>query len=59
MYILQGKAIFEIQDSKSRASNSIKLETDQSTEIGPKTIHRLIAIEDNKILEVATPELQT
>lgn len=57
MYILQGKAILEIQDNKNKTSNSIKLETEQSIEIEPKTIHRLIAIEDSKILEVSTPEL--
>lgn len=57
MYILQGKAILEIRDRRTKTSNSIKLETDQSIEIEPKTVHRITAIEESRILEASTPEL--
>jgi mannose-6-phosphate isomerase-like protein (cupin superfamily) len=57
MYILQGKALLEVQDKATKTIKKIALEKDNSIDIQPKTIHRLIAIEDSKILEVSTPEL--
>lgn len=57
MHLLQGSAILEIKNNKNEAVKSIKFEIDQSIEIKPKTIHRLIAVKDCKILEASTPEL--
>lgn len=57
MYLLQGNAVLEIQDKMDKATRTIKLEKDSSVDIEPGTIHRLIAIEDSRILEVSTPEL--
>lgn len=56
MYILEGKALLEIQESPTK-THSINLEKDCSVDIEPKTIHRLVALEDSRILEVSTPEL--
>ena len=57
MYLLEGSAILEIRDMADKAFRTVNLELDQSIDIEPKTIHRLIAMEDSKILEVSTPEL--
>jgi mannose-6-phosphate isomerase len=57
MYILQGNAVLEIEDKTNKSTKSIRLEKDSSVDIEPKTIHRLIALEDSRVLEVSTPEL--
>jgi mannose-6-phosphate isomerase len=57
MYLLQGNAVLEIQDKTDKVTRTLKLEKDSSIDIEPRTIHRLIAIEDSRILEVSTPEL--
>ena len=56
MYILEGNALLEIQESQTK-TRSIKLEKDFSVDIEPKTIHRLLALEDSRILEVSTPRI--
>lgn len=57
MYILEGKAILEIQDSETKIAKQIVLEKNNSVDIEPKTIHRLVALENSRILEVSSPEL--
>ena len=54
---LEGNASLEIQDKTTKTTRVIILEKDNSIDIEPQTIHRLIAIEDSRILEVSTPEL--
>jgi mannose-6-phosphate isomerase len=57
MYLLQGNAVLEIEDKTSKSIGTVKLEKDYSIDIEPKTVHRLIALEDSRVLEVSTPEL--
>ena len=57
MYLLEVSAIFESRYIADKAIRNVILELYQSIDIESKTIHRLIAMEDSKILEVSTPEL--
>ena len=57
MYILEGKAVLEIQDSETKLIRQVTLENSNSVDIEPTVIHRLVALEDSRILEVSSPEL--
>jgi mannose-6-phosphate isomerase-like protein (cupin superfamily) len=57
LYILEGKTILEIRETKTKVIRQVTLENSSSVDIEPTVIHRLVALEDSRILEVSSPEL--
>ena len=57
MYIYQGKAQIEIEDSNGQLV-SIMAKPGFSIRISPHTKHRLAAVEDTTLFEVSTSELE-
>ena len=57
MYIYEGKALIEIEDSNSQLVQT-EAKPGDSFKIPPLTKHRVKAIEDTTLFEVSTPELE-
>jgi mannose-6-phosphate isomerase-like protein (cupin superfamily) len=55
MYLHTGKMLFETEVDGQLVQK--EMTPGDSVHIGPKTVHRITAIEDCDVLEVSTPEL--
>jgi mannose-6-phosphate isomerase len=55
-YVLDGRARVELGDSGAALEEAV-LEAGDALRLPPGTVHRVTAIEDTRILEASTPEL--
>ena len=55
MYLYSGRLIFETEEDGQLVKR--EMTPGDSVHIGPKTVHRITAVEDCDVLEVSTPEL--
>ena len=55
IYLQSGRIQFELQAGDSRVAREMR--PGECVHIAPKTVHRMIAVEDSDIFEVSTPEL--
>jgi mannose-6-phosphate isomerase-like protein (cupin superfamily) len=55
-YVLDGRASIEVGESEGRLEELV-VEAGDAVRFRPGTVHRVTAVEDTRILEASTPEL--
>ncbi len=56
-YVLEGRAMLEIGRAGDSIVDEVAIASGEAYRFRPGTVHRVSAIEDTKILEVSTPQL--
>lgn len=56
LHLVSGRARFEVGPSQDEL-RTVELEAGESLHLPPRTVHRVVALEDVRLLEASTPHL--